>query len=125
MTVFENSESFSEDEIEKRKKAIFDSMGKRAQSAILKKGYELWNPFEEPKHPIEIRKDKTGNTVTGIVEKFFEAHPEKKGDHAFRKVVEEMALGVITGDDRIKARYLFSMWYKKILEDAGIKDDWS
>jgi hypothetical protein len=125
MTIFENSESFSKEDIEKRKKAIFDSMGKRAQNAIIKKGYENWDPFEEPKHPVEIRKDKTGNSVTGIVKKFFEAYPEKKEDSAFRKVVEEMALGIITGDDRIKARYLFSMWYKNLLEDAGIEDDWS
>ncbi|MCB9480381.1 MAG: hypothetical protein H6680_00975 [Desulfobacteraceae bacterium] len=125
MSFFENTESFTKEEIEKRKKAIFDGMGKRAQNAILKKGYDLWNPFEEPKHPIEIRKDKTGNTVSGIVKMFFDEFPEKKGDNAYRKVVEEMALGVVTDDDRIKARYLFSMWYKKILENAGIDDDWS
>lgn len=78
MSFFENTESFTKEEIEKRKKAIFDGMGKRAQNAILKKGYDLWNPFEEPKHPIEIRKDKTGNTVSGIVKMFFDEFPEKR-----------------------------------------------
>ncbi|MDY0132964.1 MAG: hypothetical protein RBR53_09880 [Desulforegulaceae bacterium] len=125
MTVFENSESFSREEIDKRKKAIFDSMGKRTQSAILRKGFDSWDPFEEPKHPVEIRKDKTGNTVSGIVEKFFNDFPEKKGDSAYRKIVEEMSLGVITGDDKIKARYVFSMWYKKVLEESGIEEDWT
>lgn len=52
------------------------------------------------------------------------AYPEHKENNAFRKVVEEMALGVVTEDDRVKASYLFSMWYKKMLEDSGVKDEW-
>lgn len=120
-----DNEYFSKDDVEKRKKAIFDSMGKRSQKAIMKRGYDNWNPFEEPKDPIEIRKDRLGNTVAGIADGFFMAHPEKKENNAYRKVVEEMALGVVTGDDRVRASYLFAMWYKELLAEAGIEDDWA
>lgn len=124
MTEFSKTETFTKEQIDQRKKDIFDAMGKRSQKAILRKGYENWNPFEEPKDPIEIRKDRTGNTVNDIVDKFFKAFPHTKENNAYRKVVEDMALGVVTEDDRIKASYHFSMWYKKLMEDAGIKDDW-
>ncbi|PID78020.1 MAG: hypothetical protein CSB21_02715 [Deltaproteobacteria bacterium] len=117
-----NQESFSKEHIEKRKKAIFDAMGKRAQRAIIRKGYERWNPFQGPNDPIEIRVDKTGNTVSSLVDKFFDTYPDKKENNAYRKVVENMALGVVTDDDRVNASYLFSMWYKDLLEKAGIKN---
>lgn len=124
MNDFKTTETFTKEDIEKRKKDIFDAMGKRSQKAIMRKGYENWNPFEEPKDPIEIRLDKTGNTVSDLVEKFFMAYPDKRENNAYRKVVEDMALGVVTDDDRIKATYLFSMWYRKMLDESGIKDDW-
>ena len=50
---------FSPEEAEKRKRAVFESMSPRRQKHILKKGYEKWDPFAEPKDPIDIRKDKT------------------------------------------------------------------
>lgn len=124
MQEFKTNEVFTKEDIEKRKRGIFDSMGKRAQKAIMKKGYENWNPFDEPKDPIDIRVDLTGNTVSDIVNKFFNEHPDKKANNAYRKVVEDMALGVVTDDDRVKASYLFSQWYRKLLDDAGIKNDW-
>ena len=50
---------FSPEEVEQRKKAVFDAMSPRLQKHILKKGYQKWDPFQEPKDPIEIRRDKT------------------------------------------------------------------
>ena len=48
---------------EDRKKAIFDAMGRRNQKAILRRGYDKWDPFQEPKDPIDIRKDKSKRTT--------------------------------------------------------------
>jgi hypothetical protein len=57
----------SAEEAEKRKKAIFDSMSPRRQKHILRKGYAKWDPFQEPKDPIDIRKDKTRRTTQMLV----------------------------------------------------------
>ena len=47
-------------EDEERKKFIFDSMSPRRQKHILKKeGYDAWDPFIEPKEPIDMREDKS------------------------------------------------------------------
>ena len=54
-----------------KKKAIFDTMSSRRQKHILNKvGYDNWNPFEEPKDPIDIRKDKTNRTSQMLVREF-------------------------------------------------------
>ena len=55
---------------ELRKKAIFESMSPRRQKHIEKKGYEKWDPFEMPKDPIDIRKDKTKRTSQMLVREF-------------------------------------------------------
>ena len=64
---------FSPDETEKRKQAVFDSMSPRRQKHILKKGYDKWDPFEEPKDPIDIRKDKTKRTTQTLVREFLQS----------------------------------------------------
>ena len=59
-------------EDEKRKQAIFDSMAPRRQKVILKKGYSSWDPFQEPKDPIDIRKEKTQRTTQMLVREFLQ-----------------------------------------------------
>ena len=54
------------DEEALRKQAIFDSMSPRRQKHILKRGFDKWDPFQEPKDPIDIRQDKTKRTFTGV-----------------------------------------------------------
>ena len=63
---------FSSKEAEVRKKWVFDSMSPRRQNHILKKGYDKWDPFEEPKDPIDIRKDKTKRTTQALVREFLQ-----------------------------------------------------
>ena len=55
----------SPEEEEKRKRAILESMSPRRRKHILKKGYDRWDPFEMPKDPIDIRKDKTKHHQQG------------------------------------------------------------
>ena len=59
--------SKGESEKEIRKQAIFDAMSARGQKYILKKGYDKWDPFQEPKDPIDIRRDKTKRTTQMLV----------------------------------------------------------
>ena len=45
----------SPEEEAQRKQAIFDRMSPRRQKHILKLGFDKWDPFQEPKDPIDIR----------------------------------------------------------------------
>ena len=71
-----------EKQAESRKKAIFDSMSSRSQQRILKKGYEKWNPFEEPKDPIDIRRDSTNRTTQQLVREFLQTSARENYSNA-------------------------------------------
>ena len=109
-----------EDE-EKRKKAIFDSMSPRRQKHILKKGYKKWNPFQEPKDPIDIRRDKTKRTTKMLVREFLQTKQMQEYSNAYGQGVFEICLGIINDDERYRAMFEFSVWYNRLLKREGYK----
>lgn len=106
----------SKAEIEERKKAIFDAMGARGKRQILKKGYDQWDPFENPKDPIDIRRDKTRRTTQMLVREFLQSCTQESYSNSFGQGVLEIALGIVNEDDRYLAMYAFSCWYRDLLE---------
>jgi hypothetical protein len=109
-------------EDEERKKAIFDSMSPRRQKHILKKeGYEGWDPFMEPKDPIDMRKDKTKRTALQLAREFLAHCDEKEYSNAYGQGVWEICLGIINEDDRARGMYEFACWYKRLLKDQGLE----
>lgn len=111
--------AISPEEEKKRKKAIFDSMSPRRQKHILKKGYEKWDPFLEPKDPIDIRKDKTRRTTQMLVREFLQSKPLQDYSNAYANGVLEICLGIINDDDRYKGMFEFSAWYHELLRQEG------
>jgi hypothetical protein len=109
----------SPEEEEKRKTAIFESMSPRRQKYILKKGYENWDPFQEPKDPIDIRKDKTKRTTQSLVREFLQTIDFEEYSNAYGRGVFELCLGLINNDDRYKGMYEFSVWYRELLNREG------
>jgi hypothetical protein len=108
-------------EEEERKKAIFDGMSSKLQSRILKKGYEVWDPFMEPNDPIDLRKGKLNRTALDLTRAFLAAWNSPDYSNAFGEGAWEMCKGLITEDDRFKGMYAFSLWYEKELEKGGTK----
>lgn len=106
-------------EEEKRKRAIFESMSPRRQKHILKKGYEKWNPFMEPKDPIDIRKDKTKRTTQQLVREFLQTKSSEDYSNAYGGGVFEMCLGIVNDDDKYKGMLEFSIWYQELLKREG------
>lgn len=94
-----------------RKKAIFDTMSPRRQKQILKRGFDRWDPFEEPKDPIDIRRDVTRRTTQQLVREFLQQCGQDKYSNAYGRGVLEMALGIINHDDRFIGMFEFAQWY--------------
>lgn len=113
--------SGSFNDADSRKKAIFDAMSSRRQKHILKKGYEKWDPFEEPKDPIDIRKDKSKRTTKMLVREFLQQKPEEEYSNAYGRGVLEMALGIINDDERFIGMYEFACWHRELLKKEGIE----
>ena len=107
------------EEEEKRKKAIFESMSPRRQKHILKKGYASWNPFQEPKDPIDIRKDKTKRTTQMLVRDFLQSRPHETYSNEYGRGVFDICLGIINDDERYRGMFEFSVWYQELLKREG------
>jgi hypothetical protein len=111
----------SPEEEEKRKKGIFDCMSPRRQKHILKKGYDEWDPFQLPKDPIDIRKDKTKRTTQMLVREFLQTRPAEDYSNEFGKGVLDLCIGIINDDDSSRGMYEFSIWYHELLKKEGLK----
>lgn len=111
----------SSEEQAKRKKAIFSSMSPRRQKHILKKGYEKWDPFQEPKDPIDIRKDKTKRTTQALVREFLQAMSSEEYTNAYGRGVFEICLGIVNDDERYRGMFDFSVWYSELLKREGFE----
>lgn len=109
-------------EDEKRKRFIFDSMSPRRRKHILKKeGYDKWDPFIEPKDPIDLREDKSKRTAIELARKFLATCSEQAYSNAFGQGAWEMCVGIINDDERFKGMYEFSCWYRDFLKDEGLE----
>ena len=103
----------------KRKQAIFESMSPRRQRHILKRGYDKWDPFEVPKDPIDIRKDKTRRTSQMLVREFLQTRSGEAYSNEYGRGVLEICLGLVNDEDRFRAMYEFSLWYSDLLKKEG------
>ena len=113
---------FSPEETERRKKAVFDSMSPRRQKHILNRiGYDKWDPFQEPKDPIDIRKDKTKRTTQMLVREFLQSRELEGYSNAYGRGVLEMALGIINEEERFIGMYEFACWYRDLLRREGVE----
>ena len=107
----------SRDEVERRKKAIFDTLSKRGKKYIERIGYDKWDPFEEPKDPIDIRRDTTKRTTQQLVREFLQSRPlDAPYSNAYGQAVMEMAIGIVNDDERYQAMLDFAEWYLALLK---------
>ena len=106
---------------DRRKKAIFDTMSPRRQRFILKKGYDQWDPFLEPKDPIDIRLDKTKRTTKQLVREFLQTRNAATYSNEYGRGVLEICLGIINEDDRFIGMFEFSCWYRDLLNATSKK----
>jgi hypothetical protein len=118
----DHSENASQGEKERAKRAIYDRMSDRGKKYIAKIGYDKWDPFEEPKDPIDIRRDKTKRTAKMMVTEFLQSRSHDSYSNAYGRGVLEMALGIVNDDDRYIAMYEFALWHRQLLISEGAEE---
>ena len=111
----------SPEEAEQRKKAVFNCMSPKRQNHILKKGYDKWDPFQEPKDPIDIRKDKSKRTTQMLVREFLQTRGSEGYSNNYSRGVLEMAIGIINDDERFIGMYEFALWHRQLLIKEGLE----
>lgn len=104
---------------ESLKKGIFDAMSPRRQKYILKKGYEKWDPFEEPKDPIDMRMDRNRRTMSDLIREFMQTWDLSAHGNDYRKGAIEICMGIINEDERYLGMLDFAYWYRKQLDQRS------
>jgi len=104
-------------ETEQRKRAIFDSMSPKRRKQIREKGYDGWDPFLEPKDPIDLRKDKGNRTTQALVRAFLQSRKDVEYNNEYGRGVVDICLGIINDDDRYRGMFEFSCWYQALREE--------
>jgi len=104
---------------EKRKKAIFESMSPRRRKHIQKKGYDQWDPFQEPKDPIDIRQDVTRRTSQMLVSEFLQSRSLQDYSNEYARGVLEICLGIINNNEKYRGMFEFARWYQDLLQKEG------
>lgn len=99
------------DEIEMRKKAIFDGMSKRGRERILRIGYENWDPFMEPKDPRERIFSGASQRAAGIVQAFYQSRSDREESVALNKELFELCRGLLQGEPRAQTIFEFCNWF--------------
>lgn len=97
------------------KRQIYEKMNPRRRKFIDKIGYDQWDPFQEPKQPLDLRKDQTQRTLQQLVDEFMRDNPDHANDEAWRKGARECALGIFQKDDKYQGIFDFCLWYNKLL----------
>ena len=110
-------------EVELRKRAIYDRVSPRRRKYIDKIGYDKWDPFMEPKDPIDIRRDVTQRTTQQLVREFLQNCAPTEYSNAYGRGVLEIALGIVNQDDRFLGMYEFACWYHEQMKNWSDKGE--
>lgn len=110
------------EESEKLKRDIFERIAPRRRKYIERIGYENWDPFQEPKDPIEIRGDITKRTTQQLVREYFQQSDPKRHNTNYARGVWEFCLGVVNNDERYQGMFDFCLWYQELLKKEGKLD---
>ncbi len=110
-------------EHEDQKRAIYERLSPRGRKFVDKTGYENWEPFAEPKDPIDIRTDEVRLTAHELVRSFLRSVPDKRHDTAYAQGAFDLANGVIKHVDRYVGMMDFARWYLDFLREQDILKD--
>ena len=80
-----------ETEQDRKKREIFESMSPRRQQKILKKGYDKWEPFLEPKEPPFYRDT--------------EVNRAQSADEMYRRFLQEKRMAQVAGAEPLPLEY--------------------
>ncbi len=101
-------------ERERKKKAIFDAMSPKRQQKILEKvGYENWDPFQEPKYPVDLREREVERKAMALARQFLEDCGIEQYSDEYIQAVREISKGLLKDDEWYRGIFDFCCWYRK------------
>jgi len=120
MTKTLNYEEMSDQDIEARKKFMYEKMSKRRRKFVDRIGYENWDPFAAPFDPIDIRQDKTGYTSADL-SRLFIRDSGKHSNQEYIDQVNEFNVMMVMNFEKVRPIYDFCLWYAEHCKKHGIE----
>jgi hypothetical protein len=116
----------SPEEYERLKRELYERISPRRRKFIDRLGYDKWEPWAEPFHPADIRKDSiTQLTAKDLLWEFLASRPENdRLDPSYARPVKELAMGVVNKDERFRPVFEFCLWYLERLQKEGKTLNW-
>ena len=99
-------------EEEKKKRELFDGLSLKAQQRILKRGYDNWDPFQEPKDPRERIFSSASLNAGALVKEFLQVHSAEQESQVVFKDLFELCRGLLQGEARAQLILEFCKWYQ-------------
>lgn len=103
----------NDEEIQIRKKAIFDTMSRKGQERILRMGYDNWDPFMEPKDPRERIFGTTAQKAIELLREFYATRNLADESVAQQKELFDLCRGLLQDERRAKIVFDFCLWFRE------------
>lgn len=106
---------FSPEE-EAQKRHFYESMSPRRRKFVDRIGFAVWDPFEAPKEPMDIRTDITQRTVQELVRDFLRSVSQEMHGGEYARGVTECAQGIVARQEKYLGILDFCAWYHELLQ---------
>lgn len=99
------------EEQESLKRQIYEKMRPQRRKFVDRIGYEHWDPFQEPNHPLDMRVDSGMRTTEQLITAFVRSLGDEEISESYRKGALDCAMGLITKDEKYRGVFDFCLWY--------------
>ena len=106
-------------EQEALKRQIYEKMRPARRKFVDRIGYENWDPFQEPNHPLDMRVDAGMRTTEQLLQAFLHSLDGEAMSQAYRQGAIDCVMGVITKDEKYRGVFDFCLWYYELLQKEG------
>ncbi len=119
MTGTINYEDFPDEDIEQRKRYMYEKMSKRRRKFVDRMGYENWDPFAAPFDPIDLRRDMSGFTSDQLTQLFIR-QTGNSANQEYIDAVNEFNVMLVMNFEKVRPVFEYCLWYSEHLKKRGI-----
>lgn len=106
------------EEQEALKRQIYEKMRPSRRKFVDRLGYDHWDPFQEPNHPLDMRVDAGMRTTQQLMTAFLQSLGNEEISEIYRKGALDCAMGLITKDEKYRGVFDFCLWYYDSLKSS-------
>lgn len=100
-------------EEEAKKKELFEAMSPKRQAKIMKKGYDYWDPFMEPRDPRDRAPSSYSPKSAAMLREFVAEAAKEDYENEYIRGAWEICMGLSEDNPKYQGMYDFCVWLSK------------